>query len=80
MLNIQLISPDRGHLALLHAKNLVAGGLADRVEIQGVVAPCARMDEASQGFQAALDPPARAGIWGQVVSGGAVRLGDVLNA
>jgi MOSC domain-containing protein YiiM len=48
------------------------------IEIRGIVAPCARMDEAADGLRAALEPDARGGIWGVVIEGGTIRRGDEL--
>jgi len=48
------------------------------IEIEGVVAPCAIMDRAADGLRRALSPSGRGGIWGRVVSGGRVRVGDAL--
>jgi len=48
------------------------------IEIRGAVDPCYRMDEAADGLTAALTPGDRGGIWGVVVEGGTVRLGDGL--
>ena len=48
------------------------------IEIRGVVAPCHRMDEAAAGLKDALAPDARGGLWGVVLAGGPVNLGDPL--
>jgi MOSC domain-containing protein YiiM len=48
------------------------------IEVQGITAPCRRMDEAEQGLQKALEPDARAGVWGRVRAAGTIRLGDRL--
>jgi MOSC domain-containing protein YiiM len=50
------------------------------IEIQGETRPCARMEDAAGGLMTALQPDGRAGIWGRVLRGGAIRLGDVLAA
>ena len=49
---------------------------ACRILVRGETRPCGRMDEARPGLQAALDPEWRAGIYGEVLSGGEVSLGD----
>ena len=38
--------------------------------VRGETRPCRRMDEAHRGLQAALDPEWRAGIYGEVLTGG----------
>lgn len=47
-----------------------------RVEILGETDPCARMDEIHPGLWDALRPAVRAGVWGAVLEGGVVRVGD----
>ena len=49
------------------------------IEVKGIVAPCARMDEAEPGLRKAMEPDGRGGIWGQVVTGGVLRPGDLLS-
>jgi MOSC domain-containing protein YiiM len=34
------------------------------------------MDEARKGLRRALEPDMRAGVWGRVLTGGTIRLGD----
>jgi MOSC domain-containing protein YiiM len=51
---------------------------AVRVEVKGVTSPCPVMDRAAPGMQAALKPEGRGGVWGRIVAGGAVRVGDEL--
>lgn len=48
------------------------------VEIKGITDPCAIMNRAAEGMREALVPDGRAGIWGQIVAGGEIRLGDDL--
>ena len=47
-----------------------------RIVVRGETRPCRRMDEAFPGLQAALDPEWRAGIYGEVLTGGRIALGD----
>ena len=47
-----------------------------RILVRGETRPCRRMDEAFPGLQAALDPEWRAGIYGEVLTGGDIALGD----
>lgn len=48
------------------------------IEVKGVVAPCARMDEARDGLRAALEPDSRGGVWGEILRGGVITPGDSL--
>jgi MOSC domain-containing protein YiiM len=49
-----------------------------RLAIGGELTPCERMDEAAHGLQAALVPDWRGGVFAQVLEGGVVRIGDVV--
>lgn len=49
---------------------------ASRILIHGETRPCWRMDQAHPGLQAALAPEGRAGIYGEVLGGGEISLGD----
>jgi len=44
--------------------------------IYGETEPCPRMEELQAGLQQALQPDLRAGVWGKVVEGGTLRVGD----
>ena len=47
-----------------------------RILVHGETRPCRRMEEACGGLEAALDPEWRAGIYGEVLTGGDIALGD----
>lgn len=47
-----------------------------RVEVHGETTPCSLMDAAKQGLRAALAPDVRAGVYGAVLEGGRVGVGD----
>lgn len=53
---------------------LVVGECA--IEIRGETRPCERMDQALPGLRQALRPDWRGGVFGGVLVGGAVRVGD----
>ncbi len=46
------------------------------IEILGETEPCRRMEEVSPGLRAALKPDRRAGVFGAILSGGLIRVGD----
>ena len=53
---------------------LIVGECA--IEIRGETRPCERMDEALLGLREALGPDWRGGVFGGVIVGGSVRVGD----
>jgi MOSC domain-containing protein YiiM len=55
-------------------RTLVVGSC--RILVGGETRPCNRMDEAAQGLQEALRPGWRGGVYGRVVEGGPIRVGD----
>lgn len=46
------------------------------VRILGETRPCEQMEEAQAGLRKALSPNWRAGVFGEIVEGGAIRIGD----
>ena len=55
-------------------RTLVVG--ATRILIHGETRPCQRMDAGARSLREALEPEWRAGAFGEVVQGGAIRIGD----
>lgn len=51
---------------------------ATRVRIVGEVKPCERMEEAVSGLRAAMYPDWRGGAFAEIVEGGRVAVGDVV--
>lgn len=49
---------------------------ACRFAIGGETTPCSRMDELHPGLRRALTPHMRGGVWGKVLQGGPLRVGD----
>lgn len=47
-----------------------------RIALRGETRPCRLMDDQHPGLQRALDPHWRGGVYGQVVTGGTLRVGD----
>jgi MOSC domain-containing protein YiiM len=46
------------------------------VRILGETRPCEQMEDAQAGLREALSPNWRAGVFGEIVEGGAIRIGD----
>jgi MOSC domain-containing protein YiiM len=46
------------------------------VRILGETRPCEQMEEAQRGLRKALSPNWRAGVFGEIVEGGSIRIGD----
>ena len=51
---------------------------ACRIVVRGETTPCGRMDEQAEGLQEALRPEWRGGVYGEVASGGEIRVGDAV--
>jgi MOSC domain-containing protein YiiM len=49
---------------------------ACRFAIGGETTPCERMDEIQPGLRRILTPALRGGVWGKVLQGGVLRIGD----
>ena len=49
---------------------------ACRFAIGGETTPCSRMDELQPGLRQILTPNLRGGVWGKVLQGGPLRVGD----
>jgi MOSC domain-containing protein YiiM len=49
---------------------------ACRFAIGGETTPCERMDELQPGLRRILTPALRGGVWGKVLQGGVLRVGD----
>jgi MOSC domain-containing protein YiiM len=49
-----------------------------RVRIRSETRPCERMDEAHPGLRALMEAPWGGGAFGEVLTGGIVRVGDVV--
>lgn len=47
-----------------------------RIELRGETHPCEQMDEAIPGLRDALRPRCRGGMFGKIIKGGVVRVGD----
>ena len=63
-------------IALAHSRGRVLLVGSCRVRIGGELTPCERMDEAVPGLRGALEPDWRGGVFGEVLDGGSVRVGD----
>ncbi len=66
-----------GHGARFVGKTIRLGGAT--IEVKGITRPCPQMDKAAPGMMDALKPDGRSGVWGRVVSGAVVRIGDGLD-
>ena len=51
---------------------------AMRVRVYNETRPCEQMDDAQPGLRVALQPRWRAGAYGEVVEGGVIKVGDVV--
>ena len=63
-------------LARTRGRVLLVGSC--RISIGGELTPCERMDEATPGLRRALEPNWRGGVFGEVLDGGTVRVGDTV--
>ena len=65
-------------IELAHTRGRILLVGSCRILIGGELTPCERMDEAAPGLRRALEPDWRGGVFGQVLDGGTVRVGDVV--
>lgn len=63
-------------VSLAHTRGRVLTVGALRILVHGETRPCERMDEQCPGLTLALDPDWRGGVYGAVLDGGEVRVGD----
>jgi MOSC domain-containing protein YiiM len=49
-----------------------------RIQVHGETKPCGLMDQQHAGLRQALVPDCRGGVYGQVLSGGTIRVGDLV--
>ena len=63
------------NLADSRGKHLRLGNC--RIRVHGEVRPCERMDDAQPGLRNALKPNWRGGVFGEILEGGEIRIGDV---
>jgi MOSC domain-containing protein YiiM len=62
------------NLAAAVGKNLTIGGVS--IGIVGETRPCRLMEDYHPGLQRALDPDCRGGVYGRVLTGGSLSVGD----
>ncbi len=58
----------------LMGKSITVGDI--EIRVNGETEPCGRMDELCPGLRKALEPDCRGGVYGSVVKGGEIRVGD----
>ena len=63
-------------IQLAHTRGRVLRVGPCRIAVGGELTPCERMDEASPGLREALKPDWRGGVFGEILDGGVVRVGD----
>ncbi len=73
--NILVEAESLGHLI---GRTVTAGDVT--IDIKGDSKPCGRMDEICPGLRWILAPDCRGGIYGRVVVGGTLRVGDPVKA
>lgn len=62
------------HMPDLLGETLVIGEVV--VEIKGETEPCEVMDRQHRGLRRALEPECRGGVYGRIVQGGVIHVGD----
>lgn len=65
------------NLASSRGRNLQLGECV--IRIFGETRPCEQMDDAQPGLRGALKPEWRAGVFGEILNGGTIRVGDSVN-
>lgn len=61
-------------MAELLGKTIRVGAI--RLRIEGETEPCQRMEAIHTGLQSSLEPACRGGVYGRVLQGGSIRVGD----
>lgn len=69
-----ILSGSQGN-SLVGSRVRLGGAL---LEIRGITHPCSVMNEAHPGMKEALAPEGRAGVWGVVLAGASIAIGDPL--
>ncbi len=72
--NVLVDAPSLGHLI---GKDVQVGGV--RVRIHAETTPCKLMDVLHEGLRKALTPDCRGGVYGEVLSDGAVEVGQAVS-
>jgi MOSC domain-containing protein YiiM len=65
---------DAERLDTLIGKNIRIGGA--RLQIKAETKPCGLMDRLHQGLRKVLEPELRGGVYGRILEGGEIRIGD----
>ena len=63
-------------LSAMIGRTLAVGSI--RVQVYGETKPCGLMDQQHAGLRQALVPECRGGVYGRVLTGGTIRVGDLV--